>query len=175
MIRRELLRVAALAVAATAAVSCNTVDDSRLPAMPVNINLSTPALWNTYGVHGYGDSRRFIAALREPRDFAFTAQTATGYGGILLVCGFNPFTLDAGVPMAYDLACPVECRPEVRVQMQRDDEAVPFAVCPECGSRYDVVERGGSPTEGEALSRKLGLTRYECRMTTYGGYLITAY
>lgn len=175
MMARRLLKFAAAASMALGVMSCNTVDDSRLPNMPVNINLSTPALWTTYGVHGYGDTRSFIAALREPRDFAYTAQTATGFGGVLLVCGFNPYTLEAGVPMAYDLACPVECRSDVRVRMQHDGEALPFAVCPECGSHYDVVERGGSPTEGVALSRKLGLSRYECRMTTYGGYLITAY
>ena len=151
--------------------ACNTVDDDRIPAMPVNINLSTPDMWATYGVAGYGDYRLFIRELGEPRNFAYTAATATGYGGVLLIAGVNPFTLDAGVPMAYDLSCPVERKPDIRVRMESDG-LLPFAVCQECGSRYDVVERGGSPVDGPALTQKLGLSRYECHMSAYGGYLI---
>lgn len=151
--------------------SCTTINDDRIPSMPVNINLSTSDLWVTYGVTGYGDFKTFIASLREPRNFPYTEKTATGYGGVLLISGLNPYTLEAGVPMAYDLACPVECSPDIRVKMQFDG-ALPEAVCPVCGSHYDVVELGGSPTSGPALSRKLGLRRYECRQTGYGGYLI---
>lgn len=151
--------------------SCNTVDDDRIPSMPVNINLSTPELWTTYGVFGFGESRRFIMALREPKNFQYTDRTATGFGGVLLVSGMNPFTLEAGVPLAYDLACPVECNPDIRVRMESDG-GLPFAVCPVCGSHYDVVELGGAPTKGPALSKKYGLRRYECRTTGYGGYLI---
>ena len=153
------------------ASGCNTINDDRVPSMPVNINLSTADMWVTYGVSGYGEFRYFISSLREPKNFPFTDKTATGYGGVLLVSGMNPFTLEAGAPLAYDLSCPVECKPNIRVSMQNDG-ALPFAVCPECGSHYDVVELGGSPTEGPALSRKLGLRRYECRQTGYGGYLI---
>ena len=152
--------------------ACNTVDDNRIPSMPVNINLASTALWVTYGVSGYGESRTFVKALGQPRDFPFTDKTTTGFGGVLIVSGVNPFTLEAGVPMAYDLSCPVECRSDIRVRMEYDG-LVPFAECPECGSHYDVVERGGSPTSGPALSDKYGLRRYECRQGVYGGYLIT--
>ena len=154
-------------------VSCNTVDDDRIPSMPVSINLSTQDLWNTYGVSGIGSYTKFIAALREPRNFPFTDRTATGYGGVLLISGINPFTYEAGVPLAYDLACPVECKPDVRVNIVAT-EAFPVAVCPVCGSHYDVVEFGGSPTSGPALSRKLGLRRYECRENIVGS-VITGY
>lgn len=152
-------------------VSCSTIDDDRIPSLPVNINLTTTDLWVTYGVAGYGDYRYFIASLREPRNFPFTDRTTTGYGGVLLVSGVNPYTMEAGVPLAYDLSCPVECKPDTRVSMQPDDMSY-VAVCPECGSHYDVIELGGSPTSGPALSRKLGLRRYECRQSGYGGYLI---
>ena len=152
--------------------SCTTIDDDRIPSMPVNINLSTPDLWATYGVAGYGQSRRFILSLREPRNFPFTDRTTTGYGGVLLISGVDPFTFDAGVPLAYDLSCPVECKPDIRVAMQPVGPSHE-AVCPDCGSRYDVIERGGSPTDGPAKQRKLGLRRYDCRQSGYGGYLIT--
>ena len=168
---KDWVKVFFLFLVFTVCTSCNTINDDRIPSMPVNINLTTADLWVTYGVSGYGEFRYFIAPLREPRNFPFTDKTMTGYGGVLLISGLNPFTLQAGVPMAYDLSCPVECKPDVRVSMQLG-EALPVAVCPVCGSHYDVVELGGSPTEGPALSRKLGLRRYECRESGYGGYLI---
>lgn len=168
---KSLIKIFLALPFAIALAACNTVDDDRIPAMPVNINLSTPDLWITYGVAGYGDYRIFIRELGEPRNFAYAASTATGYGGVLLISGVNPFTLEAGVPMAYDLSCPVERSPDIRVRMESDG-LVPFAVCPECGSRFDVVERGGSPVGDPALSQKLGLARYECHMSAYGGYMI---
>lgn len=151
---------------------CTTIDDNKIPSMPVSLNLASVSLWDTYGVAGYGEWRIFIRSLGEPRNFPYTDKSATGYGGLLIVSGFNPFTLEAGVPMAYDLSCPVEAKPDVRVKMQ-ESESMPFAVCPVCGSHYDVVERGGSPTEGPALQRKYGLRRYEGRPGAYGGYFFT--
>ncbi len=154
--------------------SCNSVNDDVIPSIPVYLNLTSASLWNTYGVAGYGDYRIFVKELRQPSNFAYTEQTSTGYGGVLLINGTNPFTLEAGVPVAYDLACPVERRADVRLSMQKSD-LFPIAVCPVCGSKYDVVERGGSPIEGPALADKLGLRRFECREGAYGGYLIFNY
>lgn len=151
--------------------SCKSVNDDVIPSMPVNINLASNALWTTYGVSGYGETRRFIKPLREPANFAYTDRSATGYGGVLLVSGVNPFTNEAGVPMAYDLSCPVECKPEVRVNVLMIDN-LPTAVCPVCGSKYDILERGGSPVSGPAYAEHLGLRRYDCHEGIYGGYLI---
>lgn len=174
--KRRVNKICILFIAAGLMLSlmsgCNTVDDERIPNVPVVLNLSTPDLWNTYGVSGYGNYRQFIRTLGQPRDFAYTANAATGYGGVLLVSGVDPFTLEAGVPLAYDLACPVEVKPDIRVSVQTDG-SVPIAVCPDCGSRYDIVERGGAPTDGEALRHKYGLKRYDCLQSSYGGYMIT--
>ena len=152
--------------------SCDTIDDDRIPDLPVAINLSTPDYWHTYGVSAYGQSNRFIKTLGEPRNFPYIANTSTGYGGVLLICGFNPYTLEAAVPLAFDLSCPVERKPDIRVNMQPGD-VLPDAVCPECGSHYNVVEGGGAPTSGPALQKKYGLRRYECISSGYGGYIIT--
>lgn len=168
---RQLFSVCVAVFMTAPFFACNTIDDNRIPSVPVNINLSTSDMWITYGVQGYGSYRYFIASLREPRNFPYTDRTYTGYGGVLLVSGVNPFTQEAGVPMAYDLSCPVECSPTVRVAMQPDGYSS-VAVCPECGSHYDVIELGGSPLSGPAKSRRLGLRRYECRLSDYGGYLI---
>ncbi len=85
---------------------CHTVDDERIPAVPVNINLADAGLWNTYGVSGFGLFRYFIPRAGEPAGFRYTANTATGFGGVLLIGGMDPFSTETNVPLAYDLACP---------------------------------------------------------------------
>ncbi|MDE7402894.1 MAG: hypothetical protein K2M87_05740, partial [Muribaculaceae bacterium] len=164
----------ALLLVTLVAGGCNNIDDNAIPNLPVYIDLAGPALWQTYGVGAFGQNRRFIKSLGEPRDFAYSSRTYTGFGGVLLVCGFNPFTTESMVPMAFDLSCPVEAKPDVRVAMQTDG-MLPQAVCPVCGSHYNVCEQAGAPMSGPAKSRKLGLKRYECRQSQYGGYLITDY
>lgn len=167
---RKLLFAAAILLMA-AAISCNTIDDERIPTFPVNISLSPDGVWHTYGVSGYGIYRCFIKDERQPSGFPYTDRTYTGFGGVLLISGMDPFTSEAGVPLAYDLACPVERRAETKVRIQPDG-ALPEAVCPVCGSHYDVVERGGAPVSGPALTEKYGLTRYRVAPASAGGYII---
>lgn len=139
--------------------------------MAVNIDLSNQGIWNTYGVHGYGSSRRFIYTRteREPAGFPYNYNSATGYGGVLLVSGQNAYTGDAA-PLAYDLACPVECMPDVRVAV--DPESLE-AVCPKCGSHYNVTQANGAPVEGPAVGMHYALTPYSAYRATGGGYVIT--
>lgn len=160
------------AVSLSAAVACNQVDDDRIPSLPVYINLSGAGMWNTYGVAGIGLSRSFInsGGVTSPPGFPFTANTYLGFGGVLLIGGVDPFTSEPNVPLAYDLACPVERDQSVRVSVDPDNFE---AVCRKCGSRYDVVMAGGSPVAGPALTGdvKYGLRRYVCS-PEYGGYII---
>lgn len=151
---------------------CNKVDDDRIPAFPVNINLSDPGLWNTYGVAGFGLYRYFVPRFGWPAGFNYTVNTATGFGGVLLIMGMDPFTTNTNVPLAYDLACPVECNPEVIVSV---DNATFEAICPKCGSHYDVTMQGGAPVSGPAAEgkHKYGLCRYQCLPAITGGYMIT--
>lgn len=153
---------------------CNTIDSERIPNYNVMINLTPQASWQTYGVLGFGDSRRFIRELRDPSNFPWTAQTYTGFGGILLVNGVDAFTSEAGVPLAYDLACPVECQRDVRVVMVNEDP-LPVAQCPVCKSRYDVIQAGGRPLSGKALTENYGLRIYRCLQPAngMGGYIVT--
>lgn len=151
--------------------SCNTIDDEQVPSFPVNLALSPLSVWQKYGVSVYGESREFIKSERIPSDFGYLDRTLTGFGGVLLVMGFNPYSGEDCVPMAYDLSCPVERQADIRVKMVAGDP-LPEARCPHCGSTYDVVQRGGSPTGGVALKRQLGLRRYDCYQATGGGYVI---
>ena len=153
--------------------SCNQIDDARIPSLPVYINLSGAGMWNTYGVSGVGISRNFINSqdLISPSGFPFNANTYTGFVGVLLIGGVDPYTSEPNVPLAYDLSCPVECKSTVRVAVDADNLD---AVCPECGSHYDVVMAGGSPVSGPALTGKYkyGLRRYYCDPAQGGGYII---
>lgn len=150
---------------------CKGVDDDRIPNVPVQINLGDMGLWNTYGVSGIGQYRYFILGygLREPAGYPYSAGSVTGYGGVLLIGGMNPLTTETNVPLAYDLACPVERDPQVRVVI--DSQSLE-AVCPQCGSHYDVIMAGGSPLSGPALERRFGLRRYNCLPSPGGGYII---
>ena len=155
---------------ATALCACNTLDDNRIPAYKVQIALNNAGLWNVYGVAAYGQHRDFIRATGTPANFHFTETTYTGYGGVLLIMGMDPFDAGAVVPLAYDLSCPVECKPSIRVYI--DDDTLD-AICPVCGSHYDVTMAGGSPTAGPALTGdvKYGLQRYRA-VPQNGGYVI---
>ncbi len=153
--------------------SCNQVDDDRIPSLPVYIDLSGAGMWNTYGVAGVGLSRNFIngQGIVSPAGFPYNANTYVGFGGVLLIGGVDPFTADPNVPLAYDLSCPVERSQKVRVFIDSNNLE---AVCPECGSRYDVVTAGGAPVGGPALTGKYkyGLRRYVCQPHQTGGYII---
>lgn len=155
-----------------AAGSCDSVDDERIPAYAVSIDIRGAGKWNTYGVAAFGSSRRFILPLRQPAGFPYSSTSATGYGGVLLICGLDLFTATADSPLAYDLSCPVEAKPDIRVEIEGE---LYEAVCPVCGSRYDVTMNGGAPISGPAASgeRKYALRRYSCLPATDGGYVIT--
>lgn len=161
-----------LAVAALLPVlwSCDDIVDDRIPAYPVNINLADIGMWNSYGVSGFGVSRCFIKG-QEPVGFPYTEATYTGFGGVLLIGGMDPYSGDTGVTLAYDLACPVEVEQNVRVRINGENFN---AVCPVCGSVYDVTMAGGAPVSGPAAapSARYSLQRYQVLATTYGGYVI---
>lgn len=162
-----------LMVLLSAFSACNQVDDDRIPSLPVYINLSGAGMWNSFGVSGVGIYRNFInyQGVISPDGFHFTANTHLGFGGVLLIGGIDPFTSEPNVPLAYDLSCPVECSQTVRVEI--DPENLD-AVCPVCGSRYDVLMAGGSPVAGPALTGdyKYALRRYVCDPAQGGGYII---
>lgn len=154
--------------------SCDPVDDSVIPSMPVYIRIENAGMWNVYGVAGFGQWRYFIRfeSTLEPPGFPYGSSTYTGYGGVLLISGMDPFSPEVPVPLAYDLSCPVERSQTIRVAV--DPENLD-AVCPVCHSHYDVTTRGGAPLSGPAATgkRKYGLQRYRCLSTSMGGYLIT--
>lgn len=147
--------------------------DNRIPAYPVYINLNNSGLWSAYGVSGIGSYRYFVREQRIPAGFAYLESTYTGFGGVLLF-GNAPYFVDDGpaapcMPVAYDLACPVEAKQDVRVYL---DEDTFQAICPVCGSHYDVMG-GGYPLQGPAKQLHYALTPYRCMGSWPSGFIIT--
>lgn len=152
-----------VAACALALGACQHIDDNRLPPSPVFVQFATVGDWQIYGVAGAGLYRCFIKQERQPAGYPYTAATATGFGGVLLVGDIH------GEPVAYDLACPVECRSDVRVEVNADDLT---AECPRCHSVYDIVSACGYPLAGPAAKDGYGLQRYYVRPGSNGLYRI---
>lgn len=135
----------------------------RIASFPVYLDFATSAAWSMYGVQPFG-YRYFNKSEHLPADFPYTENSATGFGGILLVADVN------GTVRAYDAACPVEGKADVRVHI---DEESMHAVCPNCSSCFDVFTYNGTPLSGIALDKKYGLKNYKATKNANGGYVIT--
>ena len=162
-------RIYLIALLLAALCSCDSVNNKEVPQTMVRIDLGTYALWNVYGVSGAGDYRIFDRAKRIPSNFPYNANTFTGYGGVLLMMALDAST-GGYTPVAYDASCPVESSPNITVGV--DSQSLD-AVCPSCGSHYDVLQGSGGPKSGVAATSRLGLRIFRVRASSNGGYIIT--
>ncbi|MDE6454167.1 MAG: hypothetical protein K2L27_08200 [Muribaculaceae bacterium] len=160
MRKRAAAAVTALALAI--APSCHHLDDDRVPLMPVSLSFNTQADWTLYGTPAALDARLFVKSLRMPSNYPYTAIDETGYGGIFLVCDVM------GTPRAFEAACPVEVKRDVRVFINDSHEAE----CPQCHSTYDVFSLDGHPLSGRAANEGWGLRRYSVSPGTRGEFMI---
>lgn len=173
--KKEIGIISLLLLILLSTSACNTVDDERIPNMLVNISLADAGVWNTYGVAGFGSNRNFIYSSNgtsQPVGFSYKYGSGTGFGGVLLIEGMDPFSTVTAIPLAYDLACPVERKADVRVKVDNDTYV---AVCPQCNSTYDVTMQRGAPLSGVAATGKYkyALKSYTCIPSGSGGYYIT--
>lgn len=129
----------------------------------VRLNLDDYGRWATYGVSGVGNYRCFNKMRGIPKNYPFAALEYTGIGGVLLICDVE------NIPRAFDLCCPVESKNSVCVEIDANNYD---AVCPKCGSRYNVIVLNGAPISGQALTKKVGLGRYNVMSSGAGGYII---
>lgn len=152
---------------------CQSVDldDERIPRSPVYVPFTTESEWHLYVIGGYmGEggamqARRFIRSERVPSNYQYPDYSYTGYGGLLLTC-------DALSQLhVFDLSCPVERQPSVRISIGQDL----MAHCAKCGSSFDVygIERtAGSPAGGVALSNGYSLRAYRIVFGVDGRYAL---
>ena len=120
--------------------SCENNYYSSIPSYPVNLEL------NILGEYPHFVPDNIMQSLTFTTPRLMTDRL--GYGGILVLTG-----LDAQYH-AFDLACPVECRRDIRVEIDGM-----FAVCPQCGEKYEVFYGIGNATQGIS---KEPLRRYNC-------------
>lgn len=160
----NILKTLSLALVAALMSACDHLDNRRIPPAPVHIAFTTVGDWNVQGISGALDHKRFIKEQQLPSGFHYTAVSATGFGGVLLVGDVN------GAPVAYDLACPVECKRDVRITVDTD---AMVAECPVCHSTYDIFSLGGHPLTGEAAREGFGLSRYNVGPTS-GTYMLVS-
>ena len=161
---QSLLRVGLCClVMLTTLAGCKHLDDDRIPPAPVRLEFRTVADWNLYGVPGALGYRRYIKSERIPANFPYVALSQTGFGGVLIVGDI------LGAPRAYDLACPVECKADVRIVI---DEEASKAYCPKCKSVYDVFTNYGQPLSGPALEYGYGLRKYYVGAGSQGEYMV---
>ena len=146
-----------------AAGGCKHLDDDRIPPAPVRLAFNTVHEWNRYGAPGALNHKRYIKNERVPSDFPYTAMSQTGFGGVLIVGDI------LGAPRAYDLACPVECRTDVRIVIDGESNK---AYCPKCKSVYDVFTNYGQPLSGPALEYDYGLRQYYIGAGDQGEYML---
>jgi len=146
---------------------CDSVDDDRIPFMPVRVVFQTQGDWVTYGVGGAVEAKAFVKQQGRPAGFPYTSLSATGFGGVLLVCDYN------GEYRAYDMACPVEVRASVRIEPVLNS-GEPRGECPVCHSTYDIFRYGG-PLSGPAAKEGYGLTHYYVGPGLQGEYMLISH
>ncbi|MCM1163383.1 MAG: hypothetical protein NC339_03955 [Muribaculaceae bacterium] len=162
---RILSRLAILAVASLSFASvcgCDSINDDRIPYAEVYLNFPTVADWNIHGVKGDAAAYNIYVKqgnIRIPANFPYTDLDRTGYGGLLLVNDVM------GNSLAYDLSCPVEARPQIRIHVPTGES---YAECSTCGSTYDIYTNHGLPRSGPAADKGFALQRYS---VTSGGAL----
>lgn len=126
-------------------LGCNSTFDSSVPDWPVYLELDLT----------YEDR-----ALKSPQAYKIylpnninQATEKTGFGGVLVYHGIDNIGTDNAY-YAFDAACPVEHQANVRVEVEED--AI-YAICPKCGSKYELIYGVGNPVEGPATE---GLKQY---------------
>ncbi|MGL4332680.1 MAG: hypothetical protein ACRCSR_07815 [Bacteroidales bacterium] len=140
---------AAIVFIMTACGNSETV--SRIPDASVNVRVNID-YWKLSAVLDY---HRFVDKQGLP------ASSFLGFGGILVVNGF-PLNGESVAYYAYDLSCPVEARPDIRVTINPE---LLQAECPKCKSRFAVFEGGGFPVYGEAKTNSLYMKQYKTRLS----------
>ena len=102
---------------------------SSIPDVPVHLELN---LVSQYPL--FANSINEYILFTEP----LYATDRIGFGGIIV------YTTLEGKYAAFDLACPVEVKRDVRVE----PDGSGFLNCPSCGEQYDIMFGLGYPTKG---------------------------
>jgi nitrite reductase/ring-hydroxylating ferredoxin subunit len=91
----------------------------------------------------------------------------TGYGGVLVYHGLN--NMGSTSYYAFDISCPHEATKSVVVAVDNDKI---YAVCPKCGSKYELLNGIGNPISGPSQQEGYYLKPYT--VSTNGDRIIVS-
>jgi nitrite reductase/ring-hydroxylating ferredoxin subunit len=141
---KSLFKYIALAVfISLPLVGCNDNVISSIPDFPVYLELNLTSTYPTF-------RNSFNKYLLFEKQVFVTDRI--GYGGILVYTDLN------GEYCAFDLSCPYEAKPTIRVEPNTTGQAV----CEGCGSVFDLTSGIGNPISGKA---KEVLKRYKATLS----------
>lgn len=123
-------------------IGCENDDQRRIPNMQVYLELDLNGRFSTF-------RNQYDVVVYDKKE---TVKDFIGFGGILVNIDYqNRYG-------AYDLACPYEVNPLVRVH---PNEIGTQAVCPECGSVFEIWNGTGMVSKTPS---KWNLKRYQVRV-----------
>ncbi|OAV72260.1 hypothetical protein Barb4_00048 [Bacteroidales bacterium Barb4] len=139
------------------ATACTKVEEIRIPYRPVYLELDL-------AFEDRGLLELYSHRIYMPNDKTLLAIEKTGFGGVLV---FHGMDIGFGAYQAYDAACPFEAKANTVVAVEDDI----YAVCPVCGSRYDLTA-GGIPAPGSASTYRLHRYNVQPAASSVGSKLI---
>lgn len=132
-------------------LSCADTIETRIPYRPVNLELDL-----TYQDKALNAIQAYKLYTQQNVD---QANERTGFGGVLVYHGLSGS--GTGAFYAFDAACPHEASQSVLVEV---DEAAIYAICPTCGSKFELLNGLGNPVEGPCAEEKQALQQYPVSM-----------
>ena len=144
---RKLLRFGLLTLAGMA-LACSETIEMRIPVRPVSLELDL-----TYQDKALNAIQGWKIYRQNNVD---QAGEYTGFGGVLVYHGLDASGGDSFY--AFDAACPHEASSNVLIEV---DESAIYGICPQCGSKYELLNGIGNPVEGPAAQARLQLQRYQ--------------
>lgn len=129
-------------------LSCADTIETRIPYRPVNLELDL-----TYQDKALKAVQAYKLYTQQNID---QANEQTGFGGVLVFHGLSGSGTSAFY--AFDAACPHEASASVIVEV---DDAAIYAICPRCGSKFELLNGLGNPIEGPCAEEKQALKPYQ--------------
>ena len=120
--------------------SCSKMAETTIPNYPVYLEL---------------DLTFEDRALKASQAYKIYTQSnigpleTAGFGVVLVFHGFSNNGGTGETYYAFDAACPFEAQANVKVEV---DENAIYAICPKCGSKFEILNGIGNPVEGPSKS-----------------------
>lgn len=136
---KSLFKYFVLLATAICVVSCSGEEEAQLiaaaPYFKINLNGIDNKLQNNPGQY---------AVFTSPR----VATDNIGVSGLIVACSYHQANTNGSTfaLVAYDLFCPYEKDPQVKISPITDGKAK----CSKCGSEFDLMNNLGTPIKGPA-------------------------